>query len=206
MKKGLLVVLVLIMVLGLVGCSSTPAEETNTAEPTETTPIETESQTSEPTPEPTVEPTPEPIPEPLEELPMGETITIDDVAEITVDSTKYQNEPEYGNTIFRVLDKNEGDTCFVVFVKYKNLGTEVIDHVGNFVGSGAEITGITFNDLVYNDKYHYTAEARLGDDISPLATGTVIYYYVIPQEVEKAEESLIATVEIDGKEYTLTVR
>ena len=47
MKKGLLVVLALIMVLGLVGCSSTPSEETNTAEQTETTPVETESQIPE---------------------------------------------------------------------------------------------------------------------------------------------------------------
>lgn len=37
MKKVLLVVLALIMVLGIVGCSGTPAKETNTAEPTETT-------------------------------------------------------------------------------------------------------------------------------------------------------------------------
>jgi hypothetical protein len=37
MKKGF-VVLALIMVLGLVGCSSTPAEETNTAEPSAGTP------------------------------------------------------------------------------------------------------------------------------------------------------------------------
>jgi len=36
MKKGLLVVLALIMVLGLVGCSSTPTEETITVKPTET--------------------------------------------------------------------------------------------------------------------------------------------------------------------------
>lgn len=46
MKKGLLVVLALIMVLGLVGCSSTPAtEETNTAKPTEITNDTKEEQT-----------------------------------------------------------------------------------------------------------------------------------------------------------------
>lgn len=54
MKKVLIGVLALIMVLGIVGCSSTPAtEETSTTKPTETTPIETESQTPEPTPGPT---------------------------------------------------------------------------------------------------------------------------------------------------------
>ena len=37
MKKVLIGVLALIMILGLVGCSSTPTEETNTTKPTETT-------------------------------------------------------------------------------------------------------------------------------------------------------------------------
>ena len=50
MKKVLIGIIAIIMVLGLVGCSSTPAEETNTSEPTETAPVETESQTPEPTP------------------------------------------------------------------------------------------------------------------------------------------------------------
>ena len=39
MKKVLIGILALIMVLGVVGCSSTPTEETNTTEPTETTEI-----------------------------------------------------------------------------------------------------------------------------------------------------------------------
>ena len=45
MKKVLISTLALIMIFGLVGCSSTPAEETNTSEPTEKAPVETESQT-----------------------------------------------------------------------------------------------------------------------------------------------------------------
>lgn len=57
MKKVLIGVLALVMILGLVGCSSsTPSEETNTAKPTETTPVETESQTPEPTQEATINP------------------------------------------------------------------------------------------------------------------------------------------------------
>ena len=50
MKKVLIGIIAIIMILGLVGCSSTPAEETNTTKPTETTPVETENQTPEPTP------------------------------------------------------------------------------------------------------------------------------------------------------------
>lgn len=54
MKKVLIGILALIMILGIVGCSSTPAtEEMSTTKPTETTPVETESQTPEPTPKPT---------------------------------------------------------------------------------------------------------------------------------------------------------
>lgn len=46
MKKVLIGILALIMVLGLVGCSSsTPSEETNTTEPTETTNATKEEQT-----------------------------------------------------------------------------------------------------------------------------------------------------------------
>lgn len=39
MKKVFIGIIAIIMVLGLVGCSSTPAEETNTSEPTETAEI-----------------------------------------------------------------------------------------------------------------------------------------------------------------------
>jgi PBP1b-binding outer membrane lipoprotein LpoB len=49
MKKILNGILALIMIVGLVGCSSTPAKETNTAEQSETT-----EQTAEPTPSETV--------------------------------------------------------------------------------------------------------------------------------------------------------
>ena len=56
MKKVIALLLALSVVFALVGCSSTPAEETNTAKPTETTPVETESQTIEPTQEATINP------------------------------------------------------------------------------------------------------------------------------------------------------
>ena len=46
MKRILIGILALIMVLGLVGCSSTPADGTNTSEPTKTEkPVETENKT-----------------------------------------------------------------------------------------------------------------------------------------------------------------
>ena len=48
MKKVLMGILSLIMILGLVGCSSTPADGINTAEPTKTEkPVETENSTAE---------------------------------------------------------------------------------------------------------------------------------------------------------------
>ena len=57
MKQVLAVLLALVLVLGLVGCSGTPAKETNTAEPTETTEMIPEpTETTEMIPEPTEKP------------------------------------------------------------------------------------------------------------------------------------------------------
>lgn len=54
MKKILIGILAIIMVLGIVGCSSTPeTKESNTSEPTEKAPVETENQEPELTVEPT---------------------------------------------------------------------------------------------------------------------------------------------------------
>lgn len=200
MKKALIRILALVMVMGFVGCSFTPApDETNSSKATETTPVETESQTPEPTSELIVESTPEPTPEPSEELPMGETITVDNVAEITVDAAKYQDKIEYGYRTY-ATDKNDGDINLVVYVRYKNLGTETIEDFG------MEIKGIRFYDLVYNGKYHYPAEYWIANDIAPLSTGLIFYYYVIPKEVEIAEGPLVAAIEINGKGYILTIR
>ena len=200
MKKALIGILALVMVMGFVGCSFTPvSEETNSSKATETTPVETERQTPEPTSELTVESTPEPTPEPSEELPMGETITVDNVAEIIVDAAKYQDSIEYGYRTY-ATNKNDGDINLVVYVKYKNLGSETIEDFG------MEIEGIKFNDLVYDGKYRYPAKFWIANDIAPLSTGLIFYYYIIPKEVEIAKEPLVATVEINDKEYILTVR
>ena len=54
MKKVFIGILAIIMVLGIVGCSSTPeTKESNTTEPTETSPVETDNQKPELTVEPT---------------------------------------------------------------------------------------------------------------------------------------------------------
>lgn len=41
MKKVISLLLAFVLVVGLVGCSGTPTQETNTAKPTETTPVAT---------------------------------------------------------------------------------------------------------------------------------------------------------------------
>ena len=54
MKKILIGILAIVMVLGIVGCSSTPeTKESNTTEPTETSPVETDNQKPELTVKPT---------------------------------------------------------------------------------------------------------------------------------------------------------
>lgn len=74
MKKVLMGILSLIMILGLVGCSSTPADGINTTEPTKTEkPVETESQTVGETPET------------IKELKLGETASTD-IFELTLDN------------------------------------------------------------------------------------------------------------------------
>lgn len=61
--------------------------------------------------------------------------------------------------------------------------------------------------LVYNDKYEYEGEFHvLVDDIVPLGTQNAYVTFEVPELVETSEESLIATFEVDGKEFEIDCR
>ena len=80
MKKVLIWILALIMILVIVGCSSTPAEETNTSEPTEE-----------------ATQTPEVKPVPITELNVGETAS-NTIAEFTLERL------EFGESLHNIYD------------------------------------------------------------------------------------------------------
>lgn len=156
MKKVLIGVLALIMVLGIVGCSSTPAtEETSTTKPTETTPIETESQTPEPTPGPT-----------STEAPSSWEIAhyVDDFGDET-DEVYLQGvfSGEFSNTA-----TTNSELSVIVGVEYVMMETDVTDE-----GYGLNNTIISFRLLEYNDhKATYnqgekmTLKVKANDEIS----------------------------------------
>lgn len=134
MKKVFIGLLALIMVLGFVGCSSTPAtEETNTTKPTETTQVETESQT------------PEPTNEQINELKIGETASTD-IVELTLESADLTIAVENtrGETFFLPKEYNaekdsenpfvaaKGHTLVAITYTAKNLDRTEVEFDGFF--------------------------------------------------------------------------
>jgi len=123
--------------------------------------------------------------------------------------------PAEGDTVFDMCASPGGKTTHMA-EKMNNKGRiyafDVSEHKINRIKDNAErlgiscITALCGDSTVYNEKYNYSADVWLVDDITPLATGTVAYYYVVPKEVESAEESLVATVKIGDKEYKVTFR
>ena len=208
MRKILVLVLAFLVALSIVGCSAptdtTVQEDESNAQTEETKEETTEAMMQEDEKDEEVEPLEEPkeevTPEPVAELPLGETIVVDDVAEITVESTDFKNEIVVGNTTC-FADKNETDTFLMITLNYKNLDSESLD---SFIKK--DIPGVNFKDLVYDGKYNYPSDHCMLGDIAPLSTGTIVFFYVVPQTVADSTESLVATAKIGDTEYNLTIR
>lgn len=208
MRKILVLVLAFLVTLNIVGCSAqtdtTVQEDESNAQTEETKEETTEAMTQEDEKKEGVEPSEEPkeevAPEPAAELPLRETIVVDGVAEITVESVDFKNEIAVGNSTY-LTDKNETDTFLMVTLSYKNLDSANLD---SFIKK--DIPGVNFKDLVYDEKYNYPSDNWMVGDIAPLSTGTIVFFYVVPQTVADSTESLVATAKIGDTEYNLTIR
>ncbi|MBQ9988820.1 MAG: hypothetical protein IJP30_03700 [Clostridia bacterium] len=179
MKKAFLITLAILMALSLVACGA--PQNTGT----------------EPEKEPEVPAEPA---APLAELPLNETITIDGVAEITPKSFKFSKKLKVGNSTF-LSNGTDTDTHFMVVFDYKNLSTEAIDDI-----VPESLSTISFSNLVYDNTYKYVPGYWFKDDISPLSTGTLVCFYILPQVVADDTKPLSATVKIGTTQYALTVR
>ncbi|PNQ78097.1 hypothetical protein [Paenibacillus sp. F4] len=139
----------------------------------------------------------------------GETVTIQDFADITVTGNKISKkiEPSKPGDFHILYESKETDsTFFALVIKAKNLGTEEIK-----ADKIAEV------NLKFDNKYDYdtfsTIEERGGEDfiytntsVDPLKTGTLYYLSEIPSEVAKSDKPLKAEIKIQDKVYEYTIR
>lgn len=188
MKKVVILILALIMVFGIVGCSSAPAEETTS------TPQPTEETTQ----------TPEATPEPITELNIGETVS-NAIAEFTLERL------EFGESLHNINDdefllpndikgtsKNpfcadEGNMMVSMSYTIKNTGKEEIDlYAWSFdimYDDGYMFSKDTINEYyLYDDKWENNQDGRY---ISPLSSKEYRNYIQVPKEVyENKDKSL----------------
>ncbi|MBE7901039.1 bZIP transcription factor [Paenibacillus polymyxa] len=140
----------------------------------------------------------------------GETVTIQDFADITVTGNKISKkiEPSKPGDFHTLYESKETDsTFFALIIKAKNLGAE-----------GIKADKIAEVNLKFDNKYDYdtfsTIEERGGEDftytnitsVDPLKTGTLYYLSEIPNEVAKSEKPLKAEIKIQDKVYEYTIR
>ncbi|WP_440119295.1 bZIP transcription factor [Paenibacillus sp. QZ-Y1] len=192
--------------LTLTACSSTPTTATNDTQSGNTSAATTATTTE--TPKEPVEPKEEV--EAVASIKKGETVTIEDFADITVTSNKIAKkiEPSKPGRFYTYYQSKEADSSyFALILKAKNLSTE-----GITADKIAEVS------LKYDNKYDYdtfsTIEKRGGEDftytnitdIDPLKTGTIYYLVEIPNEVAKSDKPLKAEIKIQDQTFEYTVR
>ncbi|MCP3746605.1 YgdI/YgdR family lipoprotein [Paenibacillus sp. A3M_27_13] len=140
----------------------------------------------------------------------GETLTIQDFADITVMGNKISKkiEPSKPGDFHTLYESKETDsTFFALIIKAKNLGAE-----------GIKADKIAEVNLKFDNKYDYdtfsTIEERGGEDftytnitsVDPLKMGTLYYLSEIPNEVAKSDKPLKAEIKIQDKVYEYTIR
>jgi len=166
---------------------------------------------------PTVENTPiinsEPavIPEKnIRELNLGETITIVDNCEFTLENVEFSKKiiPPNPGTYYSYYEAKEPQTTFLhVVVRYKNLGgtNKMADEFGLIVA-------------IYNEKYEYPLYSIVEKEnrsdftysnitsINPLSTGYVHYLADVPEEVESSGLPVLFKLTVNGEVFQYHVQ
>ncbi len=139
---------------------------------------------------------------------IGETVTIDDVAEFSIDSIDITRVVEPPDTTgwYTYYSANEGQVIVDVCITYKNLAS--YNTAADYAASGV---------LKYADKYQYNSQSIIEIEdrsdfrdgmygVDPLTTGYIHCLFMVPEEVESSSESIVLNMKIGGKTYTVEVR
>lgn len=177
-------------------------EESGSAEKTGETEAPLPPETTESTAAPATEP-------PVPALAVGETQTVADVCEFSVDDTSISArvEPPQPGGYYTYYEADRGKVYVDICVAYKNLSNRSI---------GADDTMSA--TLLYAETYRYTGFSIIEKDsrsnftysnitdIAPLSTEYIHYLFEVPAEVETSGASVEARLSIGGQSYRLIVR
>ena len=189
MKKFLSVLLVVLMLWMVTGCSNT---ETNPD-------VSNDDEAVEVTPE---EETPKAV-----EVNKGDTVSTDNF-DIKIKKIEISHEvlPEMTDGFYNYYEAEDGKVYIFV-------AADVTNKSKNSVGCD-EIGSVTAN---YNDGYEYSSFVAVEDSsigftyanissIEPLMTQGVKFIIECPAEIEENDNPLFLTFNIDGKEFIHTIR
>lgn len=146
----------------------------------------------------------------IQQIQIGETIVVDDYAEMTVKNNvfgKVINPPNPGSFYSYYENKESDQIYFDTTIAIKSLLTSK--------KSSDEFVSVK---IIYDDKYEYTSFATIEDKggsdftypnitaIEPLQTGVLHFLASLPTEVESDSKPLKAIVTINGMEYEQIIR
>jgi len=186
MKKTFVVFMTLLSALFLSACSSSEAS----LSPTTTLRI------------------PVVMPPSIPNITVGETLTIPDIGEFTVESIKFVTKvsPSKPDGFYLYYQTQNNDQIALdIKVKYKNLQSDSI--------STAYFASL---QIQYDNKYNYDAmryseeldgsTLNIWAEFEPLTNYTVHFITELPKEASNDSKSIIATFTIDNKSYLFKIR
>ena len=195
MKKYINVFITIVLFLILTACSSSASSNSNASvEPIQSQPQQTEAVVTPSKPVYT-------------SIAIGEKITLDNY-EVTLNNVAltYQVLPDNTSGYYSYYEADAGKVYIDVDLDIKNLKKrdQMCDSIMNVTAD-------------YNNGYIYTGSPVVDDadmgfnyanisSITPLETRGVHYLIDCPEEVETSTSPLIVYLQIDGKEYSYTVR
>ncbi len=140
---------------------------------------------------------------------IGETVTIDDLCEYTIEYADLKNEvkPPKPQSYYTYYSAADGAKYVDISIAYKNLSTSSKE-------ADEAITGY----LLYCNKYKYVAVSVIEEDnrgdftyarynsIDPLSTEYIHLLFEVPESAESTGGSLVAVLNFDGNKYRVVVR
>lgn len=146
----------------------------------------------------------------VQALSLGETITIPDLCEFTINYADLKKEvkPPNPESFYTYYDEKDGMTYLDVAVSTKNLRTTArsADEFGSvkaICGSGYEYTGFSIIEENGGGDFTYSSITN----VDPLETAVIHYLISIPNELaDDSSASIVLEITMLDQDYTLTVR
>lgn len=130
---------------------------------------------------------------------VGDERTNNATFSFVLDDVYYTSKPSYKSGSITYSFGNGGSYYLALKLDFTNLDVAVMDSWNS--------DRVTDMVLTYADKYTYEGDCWIPEyEIVPLDNGYLFVLFAVPKDVESSSDSLVATFNIDGNEFTVNCR